>query len=127
MSKNFIDMTNQIVKNWKMIKPCTPPKNNSSHSIWWECECLKCGRIKSFNGTEIRANRIGECKCDKANSKIHKTQNLNDKRIHNSIKDESGKQYTYLTVESLAYTKNGFAYWNCRCKCGIHWLLEGTL
>lgn len=36
----------------------------------------------------------------------------------NQIKDLANQRFNLLTVISLAYTKNGDAYWLCRCDCG---------
>lgn len=40
-------------------------------------------------------------------------------------KDESGNTYERLTVINKAYSKNGKAYWNCKCSCGNNKVVMG--
>lgn len=116
-----INMIGVQCNNWEVISEGPKPielKNKSS--VWWNCKCLKCGRIKSFNGSEIRLNRIGECHCDyqyarqKSNKRFVKVDGSNS----NKIIDETNNTYGKLTVKSFAYTKDSKAYWNCQCDCG---------
>lgn len=119
-----IDMIGVRCNNWEVISEGSKPvKLKNKSSVWWNCKCLKCGRIKSFNGAEIRLGRIGECHCDyqyaksyykKDSSLYYQTENS----LSNKIKNEIGNQYGKLTVKSFAYTKDSKAYWNCQCDCG---------
>lgn len=54
-----------------MIERVLPPKKNknTSNSVWWKCKCIECGKIKDFNGSELRLNRVGACKHKQKNSK----------------------------------------------------------
>lgn len=131
--KTCIDMINQQFKNWLVIEKVLPPKKNknTSNSVWWKCKCVECGKIKDFNGSELRLNRIGACKHKLKNSKPV-TQNRESKkrfykkRTISRIKDESNNRYGKLTVKSFAYTKNGKAYWNCLCDCGKQTIALGA-
>ena len=120
MSKKIIDMTGQVTKGWKVLRKGLPKTKNTSKSIWWDCECVKCGQKKTFNGTELRLNRVGQCKCPNL------TEKQKIKKLFNSIVDETGNKYGKLTVLSFAYTKDGFAYWNCICDCGTKKIIKGN-
>ncbi len=125
-----IDMIGVQCNNWEVISETTIPKriSSKSYSIWWTCKCLKCGRLKDFNGTEIRQNRIGECHCDYQYAREKNPHNRKYLKIGNSssIIDETNNKYGKLLVESFAYTKNSKAYWNCLCECGQHSIVSGN-
>jgi len=54
------------------------------------------------------------------------TEKQKIKKLFNSIVDETGNKYGKLTVLSFAYTKDGFAYWNCICDCGTKKIIKGN-
>ena len=117
----MIDMSNQIYKNWKILQRAEPPAHikNKSASVWWLCECINCKNQKVLNGTEIRSNKSGACKCkNKTNSEHQLTTN--------KIKNEIGNKYGKLLVKSFAYVKNSHAYWNCECECGKQVIVKGN-
>ena len=129
MSKQKINMVGVICKNWEVISQGVPPeKIKNKSSIWWNCRCLKCGRIKVFNGTEIRQNRIGECRCDYKSTKKKKSSTTETKKYLKDTKiiDETNNKYGKLLVQNLAYTDNGLAYWNCLCECGNQVVVRGN-
>ena len=114
------DLSGKIYKNWKILDICqSPPTKNLSASIWWNCECIDCGRQKPLNGSEIRANRAGKCRCNKKSFQI-------ERLIPPRVKNEIGKQYGKLKVVSFAYTKNSHAYWRCICECGKESIVKGN-
>lgn len=118
-----IDMIGVEEKSWIVIDRDNPTTKNTSNSVFWKCKCKICGNIKTFNGSEIRLHRIGDCK--------HKISNVKEKEKDakekgSRIKDEIGNIYTYLKVESFAYSENGLAYWNCKCKCGNSLVVRGN-
>lgn len=117
-----IDMIGVQCNHWEVISEgIIPDKIKNKSSLWWNCKCLKCGRIKSFNGTEIRLGRIGECHCDYQYARPRKSKQTSPytkKGINGSIINEVGHRYGKLVVKSFGYTQNGFAYWNCQCDCG---------
>lgn len=121
--KTCIDMTNQQFKNWLVIERVSPPKKNknTSNSVWWKCKCIECGKIKDFNGSELRLNRVGACR--------HKTKQEKIKRVleySEAVINEVENHYDKLTVKSFAYSKNGKAYWNCECACGNNTVALGA-
>lgn len=125
--KKPIDMIGVEEKSWVVIDKDNPATKNTSNSVFWKCKCKICGNIKTFNGSEIRLHRIGDCK-----HKILDTKEKDVKRKEKDvkrkgrIKEETGNIYTYLEVESFAYSKDGFAYWNCKCKCGNSLVVRGN-
>lgn len=129
-----IDMIGVQCNNWEVVSEGEKPvKAKNKSSIWWNCKCLKCGRIKTFNGTEIRQKRIGECHCDYQYSKPHLSKSPIEKNYlkteessSNKIINEVGNKYGKLTVDSFAYSKSGFAYWNCKCECGKAVVVRGN-
>ena len=124
-----INMIGVQCNNWEVISEgLKPAKLKNKSSVWWNCKCLKCGRIKAFNGTEIRLKRIGECHCDYQYARPHSNKHYlkTEKSFSNTIIDETGNSYGKLMVESFAYSKNGFAYWNCRCDCGKTIIVRGN-
>ena len=70
------------------------------------------------------------CKCDCGNEVVVSAHSLNKKETlscgcyhkqrvsENSLKDEIGNVYGYLTVVDQAPSINGRAYWLCQCECG---------
>jgi len=57
----FIDRTNQIYGNWKIIERSS---NEKSYTMWL-CEC-KCGKRKVIRGTEIESSHARkDCGCSK--------------------------------------------------------------
>lgn len=40
--------------------------------------------------------------------------------------DLTGQQFGYWTVKNYAYSKNGHAYWNCICRCGVKRVIRGS-
>lgn len=120
-----IDMTGKVCNNWVVVEETIPPTTvtNKSRATWWLCKCLKCGRTKKFNGTDFRMKRIGECHCDYN----YKRPKPSGNRIPGTaIINEIGNRYGKLTVESLAYTQDGLAYWNCLCDCGNKTIVRGN-
>ena len=117
MSRTIVDIKGEIHRGWKVLNIAEPTTKNTSKSKWWLCRCVNCGNEKVFNGSEIRLDRIGQCRCTKKKNKISKPEDFYYGKSSN-IKNEIGNKYGYLTVTSFAYTKNGLAYWNCICDCG---------
>lgn len=46
--------------------------------------------------------------------------------VSTNIINEVGNRYGLLVVESYNDTKNGCAYWNCKCDCGNHIVARGS-
>lgn len=64
------------------------------------CRC-KCGNEKIIARSHIAKSKF----CCNKDAKCH-------------IKDLAGKRFNKFKVISFSHTKNGHAYWNCRCDCG---------
>lgn len=58
---NFIDMTGQIVGDFKVIKRVENCKGGARFLM----QCVKCGRTKERNGAEVRSYPQ-QCLCDKS-------------------------------------------------------------
>lgn len=128
----MIDMTNQEYRNWVIIKPVPKPESQKtqSKSIWWLCRCKECGFERAYNGTELRANRVGACrhsqkKRDNSSKDTRPSQKSKTTR-KGRIKDEVGNTYGKLTVISFSHTSNSHAYWNCQCECGKITVVKGN-
>ena len=93
-----------VFQNWKVISEA---ENTKSTNAYWLCKCQECGREKVFCGSEIRLGRTGMCRHPQPK-----------KPRVGKIKDEVGNIYGKLSVVQLAYTKNSWAYWLCKCECG---------
>lgn len=114
--RTVINMLDYEFQTWKVISKLT--KKSKSNNAFWTCECQVCHKIKDFCGTEIRLNRTGACN--------HKDLKKNSSKINNKIKNEINNRYGKLKVISFAYTKNSFAYWNCKCDCGTEMIVRGN-
>lgn len=124
----MIDMSNQIYKNWKILQRAEPPEHikNKSASVWWLCECIQCKSHKVLNGSEIRANKSGACKCKEVKNKVKSKNKLTTINNVHKVKNEIGNIYGKLLVKSFAYVKNSHAYWNCECECGKQVVVKGN-
>lgn len=81
--------------------------------IVWTCQC-QCGNIVDVRGTDLRNGYTLSCGCFSKNQASER-----------QFKDETGKQYGYLTVLSLVQ-KSPQAIWLCKCKCGRLKEVKGT-
>ena len=99
--------------------------------------CGKCGGKVDLVGKEFgeltvtsfaykkNGKNYWNCKCSCGNTCVRYTDQLTNKEyVHDcgsnvhKIKDLTGKRFGKLVVEKLAYTKDGIAYFTCRCDCG---------
>lgn len=100
MSKR-IDLTNQTFGDWYVINFNEERSNN--HSSYWNCKCLKCGRIKAVRSTHLRSGVSTSCGCKSSQIKI-------------------GDKFGFLEVISLDEKRSGQGkgrYWSCYChNCG---------
>ena len=119
MGRKIIDMSNKIIKNWKVLSlEEQEQEGNTNKSKRWKCECIQCGITKIFDGSELRLNRVGACK--------HKNKNKKEVFFDSRIKNEIGNRYGKLLVIDFAYTQKGLAYWKCRCDCGKECIVRGN-
>lgn len=117
MGRKIIDMSNKIIKNWKVLS-LVEENISTNKSKRWKCKCIQCGAIKIFDGSELRLNRVGACK--------HKTKEKDKSFFDSRIKNEIGNRYGKLLVVDFAYTKKGLAYWKCMCDCGKECIARGN-
>ena len=103
----LIDLTNQTIGYWKVLKR---GENTKQGQAKWICECQNCGTIKEVSGGHLRSGRSTNCGC------IRK-----EKLRQSTLKDETGKIYGYLKVErqasKLEYPRvdRTGVYWICTC------------
>lgn len=76
-------------------------RNPNDGKLLWECEC-DCGATTVVRTAHLHRGDIVSCGCKNVAKK----------------KQEIGKQYGLLTVIDSAPSKNGTAYWKCKCNCG---------
>ena len=122
-----IDMIGYSFKNWQVIEFVDNTKN--SRSARWKCKCQECGIEKIFVGSEIRLDRVAACKHKPKQDKVLKEQKIlviDGKELNSQIKNELGNTYNFLTVIGFEGTKNSFAFWKCRCKCGREVVVRGN-
>ena len=98
--------------------------HKNERQAWWKCECLACGKIKSFRSSVIK--KSNSCGCVKKEHKMteeHKAllKELSFQRGENLV----GKRYSKLVVLEYAsedkqkyYNGKHRRTWKCQCDCG---------
>lgn len=81
-------------------------KTRKNNRVAWICQC-ECGNQTTVITNSLTSGNTKSCGCG-----INRP-------------DETGKIYGFLTVINKAPTKNGKAYWNCRCRCGKETIVSG--
>lgn len=111
-----IDLTEQIISNWFVIKESERNHTNDTQAHW-DCECLICHTIHSIPGGRLRRNKSHKCRqCY-----------LNETRI-----DLRGQKFGAWLVESLLEKENknpldSHAFWHCRClSCNNLYAVAGS-
>ena len=120
-----INMLNYVFQTWKVI---APSDKRVSGNAYWLCTCQICGKQKEFCGSEIRLKRTGPCSHSMSSISTKKKEKYfqSEMSASNKIKDEIGRRYGKLIVQSFAYTKDSKAYWNCLCDCGKSTIVCGN-
>ena len=83
----------------------TVEKLSDSHGnrhLKWDCIC-ECGNRSTHTGNNLRCGHAKSCGCLK-----RKPQR----------EDLSNMKFGKLFVKDFNKTKNGVAFWNCKCSCG---------
>lgn len=80
----------------------------------WLCRC-ECGNTRIVSTGDLGRSDTISCGCKKGE--------LISKK---NIKDLSGQKFNRWTVLSFFGIKEGKAYWNCRCSCGVERAVMGT-
>ena len=99
--RRLVDLTGKVFSDIKVLS-LDRVENNK---YYWECECLKCGKHIKVRSDSLTRGEKTSCGCDT------KKHDFVDYTI-------VGKRFGKLVVDSLAYTENGYSYWNCDCDCG---------
>lgn len=94
-------------------------EKRGSHT-YWKCKC-DCGNYKIILGTSLTCkNPVKSCGCLRKEIATKRLREQRKKEYEqtghaNNFKDLTGKHIKTFSVLSFAYTKNGRAYWNCKC------------
>jgi hypothetical protein len=80
----------------------------------WLCKCV-CGKIKIIDAADLKKGTTLSCGCKKGE--------LISKR---NIRELAGQKFNRWTVISFFGIKNGKAWWNCKCDCGVEKAVDGT-
>lgn len=91
----------------------TKSKNNGKK--YWECKC-DCGNIAYVCTTYLKGGQTKSCGC--IQKSIAKSQ---------TFIDLTGQIFGNLTVIKESTSRNGKAYWECKCKCGNIITAQGQL
>lgn len=102
----LIDETGNKYGRLTVIRKSEQKRNTA----YWVCEC-ECGNIVEVSGSHLRQGKITSCGC------YHKEK---------ASKNEIGNIYGKLTVIAKAPSRNGRAYWVCKCECGNITQVSGT-
>lgn len=105
----FKDLTGLISRNWRVTNRNSDPEKNK-YGAYWDCECLLCKNIRSFEGKNLRSEQIAKCKC----SQIMSPQIMSPQVIDftNQIINN------WKVIKYDFSSENGDAHWQCECqKC----------
>lgn len=108
-----IDLTGHVYGSWLVLRESNIKK---SKKVYWECQCLKCGKISLCSGNNLRTGKTKSCGCQ-----------LSELRSREKLHDLSGLKFGLLTVikrdkESETY---GRSMWLCKCDCGNETIVAG--
>jgi hypothetical protein len=98
----FVDLTGQKFGKLTVIERTGVDKH---HHTTWLCEC-DCGNRITTTTLDLRREHTTSCGCIRA-------------------KDMINQKYGKLTVLERAGSKNGSAFWKCRCDCGNKIIVRG--
>ena len=109
----------------------------------WSQQCKECqnkNKQKDYKGLRFnklvvldeREQRKGKtylkCRCDCGNETWVSNGSLTSGEVkscgclshqcNKELEDLTGKTYNDLTIINLAFKKDGYRYWHCKCKCG---------
>lgn len=121
-SMRHVDLVGAIVNDLRVISTDESSDTGSGKHLYWMCECLRCGNIKSIRSSELTSRTVQDCGCGKV-------ERYNNGRL----KDLSGMVFGNLAVIERDFSnskRNGIhARWVCRCElCGnVESVSSGTL
>lgn len=108
-----------ITNDWKLLKKIIKKNKKGEEIIYWECECLCCGDIRT-----IKQKSIYKTLCKKKRKEIIDTKKRWETERYTTktpeyIEDYTGKVFGKLKVLGfcgfLYHKKAG--YWLCECQC----------
>lgn len=112
----IIDLTNQKIGKWTVLK--IDEKIKSKQGTYWVCQC-ECGTIKSVRSSALRSGKSNSCgKCREKKEKIKK------EKI-----DLTGQKFgKWFVIEKDIEKSNSHygSYWKCKCDCGKISSIRGT-
>lgn len=92
-----------------ILNRVNPPETRKNKKVvYWECVC-ECGNKIICSSSELTTGNTKSCGCYRKEyfSKIRCTQKI-----------QIGNKYNLLTVTHKDSSRNGRAFWECRCDCG---------
>ena len=110
-----IDLTNQHIGEWTIIREATIEEKKNKPGAFWLCKC-SCGNEKIVNGQSLRNGESKSCGC--------KTKEYITQKNIRKAQDMTGEKYGNLTVlyrdfeYEKKFTTRGQTYWRCKCDCG---------
>src|SRR5699024_1552838 len=99
-----MDLTGQTFNFWKVIKP------SENKKYYYDCECLKCGKIYSVFQSSLKNGKSKMCR--KCYGKAHGER---QRVIHKEI---IGKKFGRLTVLDWKINEKNRTVYVCQCDCG---------
>lgn len=108
-----IDLTGHRYGGWLVLRESDVRK---SKKVYWECQCLLCGKIALCSGNNLRTGKTRHCGCQ-----------LPELRSKAHLHDLSGKRFGMLSVIERAkeYETYGRTMWRCICDCGNESVVAG--
>ena len=104
-------------------------EKRNGHS-YWKCKC-DCGNYKIILGTSLTCkNPVKSCGCLRKEIAAKQLREWKKKEYEqtghaNNFKDLTGKHIKTFDVLEFSHTKNGRAYWKCKCtKCGTESIID---
>nr|WP_231557737.1 AP2 domain-containing protein [Tetragenococcus muriaticus] len=99
-----MDLSGQTFNYWRVLKPSDGKK------YYYDCECLKCGKIYSVYQSTLKNSKGKMCRVCAA-----KEQAEAQRAVHQEI---IGRQFGRLTVTGWTKAKNNRTMYTCNCTCG---------
>lgn len=99
-----MDLTGQTFNFWRVIKPTENKK------YYYDCECLKCGKIYSVFQSSLKNGKSKMCR-----SCYGKEHGERQRVVHEEI---IGKRFGRLTVLDWKINENNRTVYICQCDCG---------
>ncbi|MEK0176940.1 hypothetical protein WN867_07865 [Tetragenococcus halophilus] len=99
-----MDLSGKIFNYWRVLRPSDGKK------YYYDCECLKCGRIYSVYQSTLKNVKGKMCKECAAKEHAEAQREIHDEII--------GNKFGRLTVIGWKIDKNNRTVYTCNCTCG---------